>query len=201
MVLNFPNFNSLSNKTKSKVVPDKWSPGLLGYQPFPPLMTSCVFPTWLCAPFLAQHWCLLLRHQHESQGQLQQQAFWTSNKYTYRSCIKSLSCSNFMYKPEKKFSLIPCNVSSSLRTHLSLEFLIGLTDQRGVVNETILGRVMFGFQGSKQSFFGPKNLNCGGRVLSQIQQGACKRGICHFYIERSGMCDIIIAQTTCLLVF
>lgn len=55
-------------------------------------------------------------------------------------------------------------------------FILGssLTNKGGVVDETILGSVFAGLQGSKKSLLSSKDLHSGGRMLRQIQKGALK---------------------------
>ena len=43
-----------------------------------------------------------------------------------------------------------------------------------MVDETVLGRVLAGLQGSEQGLLRPQDLHGGGRVLGQVHQGACR---------------------------
>lgn len=54
--------------------------------------------------------------------------------------------------------------------HLTLQIVLGLADNAGVVNETVLGRVLLGLEGAEQSLLGAKNLNGGRRLLGQVHK-------------------------------
>lgn len=63
------------------------------------------------------------------------------------------------------------SAAAAPRTHLALVLGGGLTHERRVVDEAVLGRVFAGLQGPEKSLLGTEDLHRGGRVLRQIQQG------------------------------
>ncbi|KAI3492779.1 hypothetical protein L1887_42576 [Cichorium endivia] len=56
--------------------------------------------------------------------------------------------------------------------HLTLELLWRLADERGVVDEAVLGRVVLGLERAEERLFGAEDLHGRGRVLGEVHERA-----------------------------
>lgn len=63
-----------------------------------------------------------------------------------------------------------CSFGGGAKTYFALVLGGSLADERGVVDETVLGSLVLGLEGAEEGLLGTEDLNGGGGVLGQVDE-------------------------------